>query len=160
MIDRLCSSAIKSSAMIDPDRQIGLKFLALLISTFTSCFCWRPVSLVCNCFHDLALPRHYAARVLVVCSNIMRHIQMWRSNGSSWIILWPGNVTAWPIFFMRWHAHSLTHTTWSSILHFENATSLTVCMLGEYGGTISLLLIYQHAVSTLDDCICWSDSSL
>jgi hypothetical protein len=59
MMARLCSSAVESSAMMDPDKQIDLKWpdsLMMLITTLTSCFCRRPVSSVCNCFHDVSFP--------------------------------------------------------------------------------------------------------
>ena len=93
---RLCSSAVESSAMIDPDRQIDWKSpasLIMLMTTLTSCFCRRPVSSVCSCFHTVDLARRNAARVLLVRSNTIRQDLMWRKDGSSRMTLLPGNIT-------------------------------------------------------------------
>jgi hypothetical protein len=66
--------------------------LIILVTTLTSCFCRRPVSSVCSCFHTIDLARRNAARVFVVRSNTIRH-QMWHNDGSSPMTLWPGKIT-------------------------------------------------------------------
>ena len=89
MMAWLWFSAVESSAMIDPERQID--FNTPLVPcrptmTFTNEICRRDVLSVCSCFLESAEPSQYAARYFVVQSNVDLMFRILLRQGSSWTI--------------------------------------------------------------------------